>query len=149
VFDGPDTFDLPRFQVEMAWPLYQPLTFDIFVPYFLEQAVLDLATQYRYPGKLLVFQGLPLERIQDVVNQTKAAAVERSVIFTLPFFEPHPQQDLCRLDGQFLRTEDANAQDVLTEGSVDQSAEDHAASDRLGLGGVFDIATFDGSFVFT
>ena len=148
-FDGPDTFDLPRFQVEVAWPRYEPLTFEIYVPYFLEAAVSDLEKQYRYPGKLLVFKGLPLERIQEVVNQTKAAGVRGSVHFTLYFFEPHLQQDLCRLDGQFLLTEDAGARDALTAGSVGQSAEDHAVSDRLGLGGVFDFATFDGDFVFT
>ena len=42
----------------------------------------------------------------------------------------------------------AEMADALTIGSVDQTQEVHDTSDRVMLGGVFDVSTFDGSFGF-
>jgi hypothetical protein len=147
-FDTGETFDLPRFRVEMTWPRFQPLTFNVFVPYFLEATVRQLADLHGFTGKLLVFEGLPPERIQEVVNQTKAAGVRGSVHFTLNVFERQQQADQVRIDGTFVHSDAAEMADALTIGSVDRTQEVHHTSDRVMLGGVFDVSTFDGSFGF-
>jgi hypothetical protein len=147
-FDGSDTFDLPRFRSEMRFPRFQPLTFDVYVPYFLEKVVRELAARRGYTGKLLVFSGLPPERIQEVVNQTKAAGVRGSVHFTLNFFDTHDQTDSVRGLGERVVIEDADATEMLTVGSVERLGESQDQVDRVVLGGVFDLSAFDGSFGF-
>jgi hypothetical protein len=147
-FDGADSFDLPVFQVEMLLLTPKPLTFDVYVPYDFDRVVEDLLRLRGYNGPVLAFKGLPRERIQEVVDQTRAAGVRGNVHFTLNFFDSHAQADGLRLAGDFLGREDAGASDALVAGSVNELAEQHDQSERLLLGGVFDIGTFDTNFAF-
>ena len=80
---GDDTFDTPRYEVEMIWTRYEPLSFDVRVPYFLENAVQKLERQHRLKDRIVVFRGLPRESIQEVVDQTRAAGVRGHVHFSL------------------------------------------------------------------
>jgi hypothetical protein len=143
-FDGDDTFDPPEFEVEMSWVRYQPLTFDVHVPYFLQQSVADLTERYGYEGSPFVFQGLPLERIQEVVDQTRAAGVRGEVYFSLNLFESHDQHEgrLATLAFHSAQ-ENAASTDSFALGSFNREAETHNLGETLVIGGVWDVSTFD------
>jgi hypothetical protein len=148
-FDGDDTYDLPSYQVEMAWTGYERLTFDVHVPYFLQNSVDALRERHDYSGDLLVFQGLPRERIQEVVDQTRAAGVRGNVIFTLDFYETHNhREDRCATLAVHRASENLAAADALTLGSLNREAEAHDISEVFVIGGVWNVSTFDGSFGF-
>lgn len=142
-FDDDNSFDLPLFEVEMSWLRYEPLTFDVHVPYFLQKAVADLAALYNYTGKLFVFEGLPLEAIVQVVNQTRAAGVRARVQFSLNFLEVHDQHEQLLFQGLYALQEDAAGHDVLVVSSVNEASEQHDVSEMLIIGGVFDVSPFD------
>jgi len=147
VFDT-DVFNRPDFHVEQSRVRLQPLTFDVEVPFFLQDAVAALKDRYHYPGELLVFESLPPESIQGVIDDTRAAGVRGSIRFSLNFFEVHTM--LEAFSGLPLRrdTETQNASDSLIVSNVNQNRESHDTVDRLAVGGVFDISTFDGVYGF-
>lgn len=146
-FDGDDTYDLPSYQVEMSLTRFEPLTFDVYVPYFLHNSVNALKERHDYSGELFVFQGLPQERIQDVVDQTRAAGVRGNVIFTLDFYETHDHREERYATLAVHRaSENLAADDALTLGSINRNAEDQHMGEVFVIGGVWDVATFDGSF---
>ena len=147
-FDQADSFDLPRFSVELVWISQEPLTFEVYLPYFLDRAVAALAARRGYTGKLLAFSGLPRERIQQVVDQTRAAGVRGSVNFTLNFYDDHQMRDALRLAGVEAARETHDQSDSLTVGSLNQASETHDQSDRLVIGAVFDVSPFDQSHGF-
>jgi hypothetical protein len=126
----------------------QPLTFDVYVPYFLNEVVAQLQERHGYKGELFVFQGLPLEQIQEVVDQTRAAGVRGSVHFSLEFFETHDQSERLTRHGSHRQEEDAAAREALAVGSVDTRVETHGLGEVFALGGVFDVATLDTNFAF-
>jgi hypothetical protein len=143
LFDEVNTFDLPLFSVEMNWQRYEPLTFDVHVPYFLKEAVAGLAAFYNYPGSLFVFEGLPVETLVDVVDQTRAAGVRGSVQFSLNFLDVHNQAERFALAGQHTVAEVLDVLDTLTATSVNDNAEDQAMHETFVIGGVWDISPFD------
>ena len=143
LFDEINTFDLPLFAVEMSWQRYEPLTFDVHVPYFLQEAVAALAAFYNYPGSLFVFEGLPVEALVEVVDQTRAAGVRGSVQFSLNFLDVQNQDERFRLDGQHSITEMQDVQEMLTATSVNDNREDQGMQETLVIGAVWDFAPFD------
>jgi hypothetical protein len=148
-FDGDDTYDLPSYQVEMSLTRYEPLTFDVHVPYFLHNSVDALKERHDYSGDLFVFQGLPRERIQEVVDQTRAAGVRGNVIFTLDYYETHDhREDRCATLAVHRASENLAAADALTLGSLNRETETNDISEVFVIGGVWDVSTFDGSFGF-
>jgi len=56
-FDEQDRYDRPLFSIEMAWQRYEPLSFDVYVPYFLQTAVGALKAAHKYPGEIFVYEG--------------------------------------------------------------------------------------------
>lgn len=148
-FDENETYDLPEFEVEMSWLRYEPLTFDVHVPYFLEESVNRLVERHQYSGNLFAFQGLPLERIQEVVDQTRAAGVRGQVHFSLNWVEDHDQrEEHTRISAVHRASEDAGAADSLSVGSFNREAEAHDLGEAFVIGGVWDVSTFDGSYGF-
>ena len=146
-FDGDDTYDLPSYQVEMSLTRYEPLTFDVYVPYFLHNSVNALKERHDYSGELFVFQGLPQERIQDVVDQTRAAGVRGNVIFTLDFYETHDHREERYATLAVHRaSENLAAADALTLGSINRNAEAQDMGETFVIGGVWDVGTFDENF---
>lgn len=146
-FDGDDTYDPPSYQVEMSLTRYEPLTFDVYVPYFLHNSVNALKERHDYSGELFVFQGLPQERIQDVVDQTRAAGVRGNVIFTLDFYETHDHREERYATLAVHRaSENLAAADALTLGSINRNAEAQDMGETFVIGGVWDVGTFDGNF---
>lgn len=143
LFDEVNTFDLPLFAVEMSWQRYEPLTFDVHAPYFLKEAVAALAAFYNYPGSLFVFEGLPVEALVDVVDQTRAAGVRGSVQFSLNFLDVHNQDEQLLLDGVHSITEVQEAGEALTATSVNDNAEDQDMRETLVIGALWDFAPFD------
>jgi hypothetical protein len=142
-----ETLDLPDFAVELAWTRTQPLTFDVFVPYFLAAAVEALVEQHGYAGEIFAFEGLPLEVIQQVVDDARAAGVRGNVHFSLTFIEDHGAvEPPVRLDGLRRQQEDQRMADGLSIGSLNSATEDQSASEQFALAAEFDIATFDGPF---
>jgi hypothetical protein len=142
-----DTFDLPDFSVELAWTRTQPLTFDVFVPYFLDAAVQALVEQHGYTGEIFAFEGLPVEIIQQVVDDARAAGVRGSVHFSLTFIDDHGARELpLRLDGLRRQSEDQRMAEALAIGSLNSATEDQSADELFALAAEFDIATFDGPF---
>jgi hypothetical protein len=146
-FDA-DSFDLPEFHVTLTRLRTEPLTFDVHVPYFLEEAVKALVSRYSYQGTPFVFKGIPLEHIQEVVDQTRAAGVRGSVQFYLTFLEDHTLADRLKIEGAFVKAEDHTTADSLLVANVSQQAETQEMNERLTLVGVFDISTFEGPFGF-
>ncbi len=145
-FDDGETFDVPLFRVELSWLRAQPLTFEVVVPYFLQSVVAQLVARHGYTGEVFVFQGLPLEVIQQVVDQTRAAGVRGSVHFSLQFLEDHGQRERLAVDAVHRAAEDAGAVDALAMGSLNTITESQDAAERFGLAGMFDVSTFDGPF---
>ncbi len=147
VFDsavfGTDSFDLPDFQIEMNWLRFTPLTFDVYVPYFLQRSVDDLKALYEFQGELFIFEGLPRESIPLVVDQTRAAGVRGSVQFFLNFYEVQEQAESLRMAGLERIEEDAGAQERLLASSVGEIDDSHDVSEALILGAVFDVSRFD------
>ena len=149
VFDV-DTFDLPSFRVQLQWQRRQPLSFDVIVPYFLKQTVEALAQHYGYKGDVLVYEGIPRERLQEVVNDTRAAGVKGSVHFSLRFFDDlAPRDTPVQILGQHTVTEDTRPAESLTVGSLQSVVDSQDLKESFGIGAVHDVATFDGVHVFT
>jgi hypothetical protein len=148
IFDESDTFDVPRFSIEMTWRSFTPLTFDVIVPYFLKQAIDNLKALHGFTGDIFVFEGLDYNTIQQVVDQTRAAGVRGTVQFSLTHVERHDQRDSLHLHGEHRHTEDAGQQDSLTTASGARLVEPHDVAERLSLGAVLDVSRFDGSFGF-
>ncbi len=140
----------PQFEISLQQGQKTPLEFDVRVPYFLKQAVEQLASLHNYPSNsLLVFEGLPPERIQDVVNQTRAAGVRGTVQFTLNLYDNHFLNDVLRLRSTQHTQEDAGAREGLFAlGSVDKAQETHDVGEVFLIGSVFDRTTFNGSYGF-
>jgi hypothetical protein len=69
------------------------------------------------------------------------------VHFSLPFSEDQAPVDLrFAIDGVHQTTENADARDGMTIGSLNAITEDQAATEAFALAAEFDIATFDGPF---
>jgi hypothetical protein len=148
VFDGDDTFDLPYFQIEMTWRSYEPLTFDVYVPYFLKAVVNELKQQHNFPGEIFVYEGLDLKTIQQVVDQTRAAGVRGNVHFSLNFRDDHAQSETFQLDGVNHVVEEAGAVEALLVSSNNVLSEPHEPAERFAVGGVFNFSRFDSVFAF-
>ena len=152
---GADTYDLPLYEVEMIWTRREPLTFDVHVPYFLRADVEALVKLHGYGGDIFVFEELPRESIQEVVDQTRAAGVRGHVHFSLRLpvledkpFEDHQQYESARIAAEHRATEDAGAADSLAVGSLNRETEAHDLDEVFVIGGVWDVSTFDGSYGF-
>jgi hypothetical protein len=142
-FDDGETLDPPDFTVSVTVTRLVPLTFDVFIPYFLQQAVEDLAVVHNYGGNILVFEGLPPESIQQIINQTKAAGVRGNVFFSLNFAEKHNQSEVFTGHAVHAIEEDMPTAEIFTIGGFETSSEDHDVAEGLIIGGVFDVSTFD------
>ena len=147
-FDGADAFGLPEFRVEVGRLRLQRLTFGVLVPFFLQEAVAELGRRHGYERNLLVYEGLPLDRLQDVIHQTTAAGVRGNLSFSLNFFETHSAQEEFRGYARHRVEEDAAARESLLVSNVNQLSENQAATEGFALGGVFDVSRFDQSFGF-
>lgn len=148
-FDSDEMYDLPEFAIEMSWWRYEPLTFDVRVPYFLERSVEQLAQQHGYEGAVFEFQELPPEHIQDVVDQTRAAGVRGHVHFSLNWAENHDQyEERAVIEGHHRASEDAAAVDSLSVGSFNRESEAQDLGEVFVIGGVWDVSTFDGAYGF-
>jgi hypothetical protein len=148
-FDSDEMYDLPGFEVEMGWWRYEPLTFDVRVPYFLDRSVQELAQQHGYEGPVFEFQELPPGRIQEVVDQTRTAGVQGHVHFSLNWAENHDQyEERTVIEGRHRASEDATAADSLSVGSLNRERESQDLAESFVIGGVWDVSTFDGSYGF-
>jgi hypothetical protein len=147
-FNDSEGFDTPEFTVRFTWMRFQPLTFDVIVPYFIDQAVRAIQQQTGYRGGLFTFEGLPLEIIQSVVDQTRAAGVKGSVHFSLNFAEDHGAAETFSGTVENKAGESHDMTDSLVLGDVEILDEDQSAREQFALGGVFDVSVFDGVFAF-
>lgn len=147
-FDGDDRFDLPQFHVTISRLIFEILTFDVEVPFFLQQAVVDLKRRYGYPGEIFVFEGIPLEHIQEVVDQTRAAGVRGNVHFYLRFLDDHQQHDRLTADLATRWVENAAVRESLLVADSHNGSEVQEMREHLTLAGVFDISGYDGTFGF-
>jgi hypothetical protein len=147
-FDFPDTFDRPLFRIELAWRSYEPLTFDVYVPYFFKSAVGALAQKHGYDDEIFVYEGLDLQTVQGVVDKTRAAGVRGSVHFSLNFIDDHNPGEAFSMAGDHRLREEAEERESFTKYTGAQISESHAIGDRLSIGGAYDIARFDGVFGF-
>ena len=147
-FDGNDSFDVAVFQVSLSRVRLQRLTFDVIVPYFVKETVEALAAAHRYTGPTFVYEGIPLEHIQEVVDAARAAGVRGNAQFSLPFLEHHDVIETPRalLAGRFA--DDAGAADALAVTNANQADERHDAEERFSIAGIFDFARFDDTFGF-
>ena len=138
--------DLPTFHIAISRVVYEPLTFDVEVPFFLQDAVRQLKQLHAYGGDILVFEGISPHRIQQVVDQTRAAGVRGAVQFTLHFLDDQAARDTLSAEWQARWLENQASQDELTAANTNDYDEDHGAVERLTLAGVFDVSRFEGPF---
>lgn len=150
VFDGDEAYDVPSgFAVELSRVRLQPLTFDVEVPYFVADAVDALKRSRGYTGEVLVYQGLPLDQVQGVIDQTKAAGVQGHIQFSLRFAERHELRDTpLRIAGARQAAEQHDASESFLLANVQAAIEHQDQGEHFALGGVFDISTFDQTFGF-
>jgi hypothetical protein len=148
VFDGANTFGLPQFRVEVGRVRLQRLTFDVRVPFFLQEAVAELKRRHGYTGELLVYEGLPFDRIQEVIRQSAAAGVRGNLTFSLNFFETHSADEDGRVLARHRVVEDTAPGESLLVANVNRLDENQAPLEGFALGGIFDVARFDQSFGF-
>jgi hypothetical protein len=146
--DDGEPFDLPRFSLGLSWRRPQPLCFDLTVPWTARTAVDAVLARHGYRGDVFVFAGLGHDAIKRVVEQTRAAGVRANLYFSVYAAEDHGARDAVEL-GTRQAPEDAGASDTFRLDGVSGQAESHDAEDRLGLAADFDVARFDGQFVFT
>ncbi len=156
-FDQGETFDAAAFNVQMAWIRQQPLMFDVIVPYFIDAAVRRLLTSSGYDKRFKVFKGLSQDALQRVVDRSRAAGVRGMVQYSLTLpgesTEHKPWEDqaaLERFSGQVEshRSEIQDVSESLLVGALDSALETHDAAEHFAIGGVFNVAVFDGSFGF-
>lgn len=148
IFDS-ETFGPPLYHVEVTWTSHEPLSFDVYVPYFLGTAVQNLKDQYGFKGEIFFYEGLDLKIIQEVVDQTRAAGVRGSVHFSLNFSEDHAQQEFLLMSGLHQISETADlAEGELRVSSLSTLSDSHDAREHFAIGGVYDFSTFDGIFGF-
>ncbi len=147
-FDDTEGFDFPDFNARFDWVRYQPLTFDVIVPYFIREAVEALEARTGFAGRLTRYERFPLEVIQRVVDQTRAAGVRGMVHFSLNFTEDQGAQEQWAGLLQHAHRETQGQDESLTVGNLTTLAETQDMQESFALGGVFDISGFDGSFGF-
>jgi hypothetical protein len=147
-FDGADRFDLPQYHVALSLVTFRPLTFDVLAPYFLQQTVAALRDRYQYPGELLVYQGLPPDKIQQVIDDTRAAGVSGSIQFSLNFIDDHNLRESFQSAVDVHQLEDAGARDSLLAADFNEFTESQDADERFAVGAVFNVALFDRGYGF-
>ena len=156
-YDGGDTFDAAAFTVRMAWVRYQPLTFDVVVPYFVEAAVKRILAGTGYENRFRVFKGLSLDAIQKVVDDKRAAGVRGMVQYSLSLpgessektpWEEHAVVERFSATAEHRHAETHDTFEDLLVGALSSALETHDASEHFAIGGVFDVAVSDGSFGF-
>jgi hypothetical protein len=156
-YDLGATFDAAAFTVRMAWIRYQPLTFDVVVPYFVDAAVKRILAGTGYEKRFTVFKGLSLDAIQKVVDQQRAAGVRGMVQYSLALPGESSEQKAWEDQGAVERfsvnadhrhSETLDASEELLVGALGSALETHDASERFAIGGIFDVAVADGSFGF-
>jgi hypothetical protein len=156
-FDRAEVFDAAGFSVRMQWLRLQPLVFDVVVPYFVDAAVQRLLAGSGFENRFKLFKGLSLDAIQRVVDSRRAAGVRGMVQYAIHLpaesAERTPWDDQAVLDpfaaaleGRMSETQDAA--ESLAVGAFDSETELHDASERFVIGGVFNVAVFDGVFGF-
>jgi len=156
-YDNQQTFNAAAFSVKMAWVRYQPLVFDVIVPYFVDKAVKSLLNRSQYQSKFKLFKGTSLDAIQQVVNHSRAAGVRGMVQYSLNLpresmdeqpWEDHAAEDIFSGEVEYSNSEVQDAEEELLVGALDNNSENHETKERFAIGGVFNVAVFDGSFGF-
>ena len=142
-----DTFDLQAFTANLSGTAYKPLTFDVVVPYFLDEAVERLRADYGFAGPIFTHAGQPREEIQAVVDATRAAGVRGRVSFSIGLpvagADLHQVTERLTAAGAGRVSEDQAAGETLEVGSVNSLAVVHDVGETLWIGAVFGVATFD------
>jgi hypothetical protein len=118
------------------------------MPYFLRSAVEQIRRNNHYAGDLFVHEGLSIEHIPEVVNQTRVAGVQAIVQFMLNFYEDHTLSESFYSIGTLRHRESVESKETFLIGNVNRIPEPHAMQDRFTFGGVFDLGTFDTNFVY-
>jgi hypothetical protein len=156
-FDRNETFDAAAFSVRMEWTSFQPLTFDVVVPYFVDAAVARILAGTGYEGRFKLFKGLSHNAIQRVVDTSRAAGVRGMVQYSLSLpgestertqWEDQNAADALLLSGEDHHGETHDAGESLAVGTLSSTAELHDAREHFAIGGVFNHSIFDGSFGF-
>lgn len=80
VFDD-HSFGPPDLHVELSVRRARPLTFEVHIPADVPSVVEALRVRHAYAGPLFLFEGLPREAIQQVVDDTRAAGVQGTVVW--------------------------------------------------------------------
>ncbi|MFI9379626.1 hypothetical protein [Kutzneria sp. NPDC052558] len=141
-----DSFGPPAVHTVIAWRRATPLTFEVTVPYDVRGAVQALLDRYNYQdtARIFVFEGLPREAIQEVVDDARAAGVTATVQFAQPLAADRlDANDVVRFQLTQRAAEDAGQHDSTTGGAGVRADETHPLTDRTVLGGVFDVSVFD------
>jgi hypothetical protein len=156
-FDRNGTFDAAVFAVRMEWTRFQPLTFDVVVPYFVDAAVARILAGTVYERRFKLFKGLSHDAIQRVVDASRAAGVRGMVQYSLSLpgesTERTPWEDQNATDAFSLSVanhhhETHDADESLAAGAFSSTAEVHDAGEHFAIGGVFNHSVFDRSFGF-
>lgn len=147
-FDLGDSFDRPEFEVWLRSTVLEPLTFDVVVPYFFQQEADRLQSLHGYEGRVLQFEGLHRDRIQEVVDQTRAAGVRGRVQFSHNLGEIHDQSDPLHVNAAYQLEEDAGADETFTAAALDGRVESHDAQEQMVIGAMYDLSVFDGAHNF-
>ena len=148
-----DSFDpSSQFTIEMRWLKFNPLTFTVTIPYFVREALEAIFKRYSYRADEAIWlmpDGLPIDVLPEVINQTRAAGVQAVVQFVLNFYEDHAMRERFLRQGTFIFDENQDMTDTMAIGNTNSISESQEMDDHFAIGGIFDVATFDSQFVFT
>jgi hypothetical protein len=156
-YDQAEAFDAAGFSVRMAWVRFQPLTFDVVIPYFVETAIQRMLTSTGYETRFKIFKGLSLDAIQKVVDRSRAAGVRGMVQYSLSLprestenkpWDDHAAAEIFSGMLRDLHTETLDAVESLLVGALASALEANDTYEHFAIGGVFNVAVFDGSFGF-
>ncbi len=98
-----------------------------------------------------MYQGLPLDKVQGVIDQTKAAGVEGHIQFSLRFAEDQsPGDPSFRIAGTLSDAERHDAIETFLLANVQALVERQDQGEQLSIWmpGQFDLSAFDKSYGF-
>lgn len=145
------TFYFPDLQakVSLEWTERTPLTFEVDIPWNLEEMIEEIINRYpekekeEYKKLIISHQAVPRDQIARLIQDVKAAGVEGGVRYYLISLESHPATDRFKIaTSHHLKESHIVKEDFFIE-ALNRLDEKHLMDDRFFISGVFDATRFD------
>lgn len=143
------TFYFPELQakVTLEWTERSPLTFEVAIPWNLEEIISQIRDEYRneYNKLIMSHQPMPRDEIALLIRDIKAAGVEGYVRYYLTSLETQTVVDELKFDAEDCFKETHSVKEELFIGTINSFEEEHLMKEVFFISGVFNATGFDGS----